>query len=232
MAKAILIVGRNGLPLPTFARTLQALQYRLLPDQLAPGTTSFNQESRAAAVILNPNGATRLVGTSIWLGAAGEDIGWQEPGGPVPAGSYALFRTDPDRVELVADATASRTIWYTLTSDRFIASTSQRAIVMLLGNYDANPETVPWLLSSGTLGPEGGWDRRLTQVEPGERVVLDRTRWSLTRTSQAVTFLPDIKTPAAQQMQRLQELVFDSCCQMRFDRDRWIVPLSGGVETC
>jgi hypothetical protein len=207
------------------------LRRRLLPDHIAPQATEFRQEGQAAAILLNPNGAVRLSGTSIWLGATGHTRGWQTVGGPVPEGSFALLRTGPDAVELIADATASRTIWYALTQDRLIASTSQRAIVAVLGSFEANASVVPWMLSSGTLGPSGGWDRRLKAVGPGQRVVLNRKHWTLATPSSPVRFRPDRQARPAEQLERLEALTVDACRRMAFDSERWIVPLSGGVDS-
>src|SRR5690606_7571464 len=78
-----------------------------------------------------------------------------------------------------ADASASRTIWYAMTSDLFVASTSQRAVVSVLGDFRPNLDAAAWLLSSGSLGPGRGWDSRIERVPPGGRVLLCRPSWRL-----------------------------------------------------
>ena len=55
----------------------------------------------------------------------------------IPDGSYALFRSDENKVELITDVVGSRTIWYVRTEDAFIASTSQRAIIFFSSGFSA-----------------------------------------------------------------------------------------------
>jgi len=231
MAKAILIVHRRGCPSLLSHGELEILRRRLLPDHISPHPTLVRQERGVTAIVLNPNGASRMQETSIWLGAGGEKIAWQRVGAPLPAGTFGLLRANDVAAELVADAAATRSLWYCQTRDRFIASTSQRAIVALLGDFQPDENVVPWMLSSGTLGPHGGWDQRLRLVEPGQRVCLDRASWKISVESQPVRIEPDERTSPAKQLDRLKSLTLDICRRIELDPARWIVPLSGGVDS-
>jgi hypothetical protein len=170
-------------------------------------------------------------GTNVLIGATiGDSAGWDLPDTDPPDGCFAILRADARRVELVADPVASRTIWYTLAGDRLIASTSQRAIIALLGDFRANREVVPWMLSSGTLGPQGGWDARLEQLLPGERVKLDRQRWTLTRVAAPIEFKP-AKVDRREHAERLASAVESVGRDLKFDAAKWPLPLSGGVDS-
>ena len=61
------------------------------------------------------------------------------PGSAPPDGSYALIRCSADEIELVADIAASRAVWYYHDDDVFLASSSQRALVALLGDFELEP---------------------------------------------------------------------------------------------
>jgi hypothetical protein len=204
----------------------------LAPDNIVPHAPAFACGNGVEAAIFNPNGATRLEGASMCIGAMLEDSPrWHQPGAALPDGSYALLRSSADRVELAADAAASRTIWYVLTDDELIASTSQRAIITMLGNFEMNREALPWLLSSGTLGPAAGWDARIEQVRPGERVTLDRARWRLVRSGGPASFRADDGRNKAGHRARLAEIVETVCQRLSFDPAKWTLPLSGGVDS-
>jgi hypothetical protein len=101
-----------------------------------------------------------------------------------PSGAARMQRAS------IAIGVASRTLWYALTDRELIASSSQRAIVTLLGSFEPNRDVLPWMLSSGTLGATAAWDARLHRVQPGERVLLDRARWRLTSTIEPLEFAP------------------------------------------
>ncbi len=156
---------------------------------------------------------------------------WHVPGAPLPDGSYALLRADDAHIELAADSVGSRTLWYVLTDHELIASSSQRAIVTLLGSFEPNRGALPWMLSSGTLGPTAGWDARLRRVQPGERVLLDRTRWRLEPKSQPIEFAVDDSVSHDAQLERLRAAVEDACRRWTFDARRWVLTLSGGADS-
>jgi hypothetical protein len=212
---------------------LDALNRNLAPDNIVPHTPAFATNRGVEAAIFNPNRATRLEGTSICLGAMLEDSPrWHEPGAALPDGTYALLRASADRIELAADAVASRTIWYVLTDEELIASTSQRAIITLLGDFELNRAALPWLLSSGALGFGMGWDPRIQQVRAGERVTLDRARWLLTRSGGGpAPFCADESRDTAAHRARVSETVETVCRRLSVDPAHWTLPLSGGVDS-
>src|SRR6185436_5492136 len=148
-----------------------------------------------SAALLNPNGAARLQGASIAIGPLLDPRDdWHVPGAALPDGGFALLRADDARVELVADSVGSRTLWYTFTEHELLVSTSQRALVTLLGSFEPNREALPWMLSSGTLGPTASWDSRVHRVQPGERVLLDRASWRMTSTVESPRIAADDTT--------------------------------------
>lgn len=155
---------------------------------------------------------------------------WGAAGSPPPDGAYALVRHDEERVELVSDALASRTMWYVLTPDRFLASTSQRALVALLGGYEPDDEAFTWFMASGTLGPDAGWDRRLRRVDGWTTVTLDRTTWRIRHETRPVEFVAAARSDTSL-VADLRDAVLASCAGMDIDMERWLLPLSGGMDS-
>ena len=135
-------------------------------------------------------------------------------GSDAPDGTYALARWDADVVELVSDVCASRTLWYTMTDDAFLASTSQRALVAVLGSFVLDEAAVSWALSAGTLGPEVSWDARLRRVPPDARVILDRATWRVDVRETPAVFEPQAGEPAIH-VARLRAAIEDTCCGAR-----------------
>lgn len=232
MARAVLIVSRHDAARHAFEADLEALDRRLRPDNIDGRPLIVSHEAGATAAVLNPTRSTRLHGASMCLGALiGAGADWEIPGGPLPDGNYALFRCDAHTVELAADAAASRTIWYARTADLFVASTSQRAIVALLGRFELNPRVIPWMLSSGTLGPERGWAANVERVRPMERVVLDRKTWAVSSTHVRVHFRPARGLGRRALRERLETAVEDVCSRIDVEPSGWLLPLSGGVDS-
>jgi len=88
---------------------------------------------------------------------------------------------------------ASRTIWYVQTDDVFMASTSQRAIVYFLHEFQPDKTAFLWMLSSGTLGPDASWDSRVKRLGPNARLILDRSMWRLRVERENIGFDPSIR---------------------------------------
>jgi hypothetical protein len=185
-----------------------------------------------AAVVFNPSRAVSHHECSVKIGSIVEHSAkWYELGTPVPEGTFAILRADAQHVELVADLVASRTLWYALTSEQFVASTSQRAVITLLGSFEPNSDVIPWMLSTGTLGPSGGWDARVHRVLPGECVTLDRRRWCLDAKVAAPSYRRETGVGRDEHAQRVAETLDDVGRVLDFEPSRWVLPLTGGTDS-
>src|SRR5690606_28104997 len=141
--------------------------------------------------ISNPVDLIIKTDSGILLGkCSGQSKAMFLPQSPPPIGNYALIRFDDATVECVTDLLASRTLWYYFDKELFLASTSQRAIISYLGNFDFEKKIIPWMLSTGTLGPDLSWDKRIKKMEPDERVLLKRNEWRLKVLKSRIEFSP------------------------------------------
>lgn len=231
MSKAILVCFREGEPSSEFRTKLELLNQRLSPDNITSPPPLIINNNGILIAIFNPNKALSIKHTSVCLGnmiAPSEN--WSEPIAEAPDGTYALFRSDDNAVELVADIVASRTIWYIQTEEMFLAATSQRAIVSLLGDFQLNRVTVSWMLSAGMLGPDNSWDQRIKPVGSDSRVLLDRASWKLTVHREDGDFTP-LDLPVAEHKKRLKQALEETFAHLQLDYSKWILPLSGGFDS-
>lgn len=181
--------------------------------------------------IINPNSTILIDHLSVCFGNwTMLSPNWHEPRAPLPETFHALFRGDNDYLELATDVVASRTIWYVKTESMFVASTSQRALVYFLQDFEPEPAAPLWMLSSGCLGPGYAWDRRISALAGGSRLILDRHEWTIDLTTEAVEFEPVERTPEEHQslMTNLLEETFGRC---NFVGDGWALTLSGGYDS-
>jgi hypothetical protein len=118
------------------------------------------------------------------------DVGasWWEPGSGVPDGSFAIVRDGPDAFEAVTDPAGSRMLWYYHDDDLFLVSNSERAVTMYAGRFELNRDVVPWVVSTGTRGLGGSYNRLLRQLPPAAVAQLDRATWDLGVTAEEIRF--------------------------------------------
>jgi asparagine synthase len=232
MTRAVLVVSRDPKAPNSLDSFADVLNRNLAADNIDPRPATVIHRTGVTAAVLNPSTTSRTQGASIAIGTLLDPIGdWHVPGAPLPDGSFALLRADDTHVELVADGVGSRTLWYTVTDRELIASTSQRAIVTLLGSFEPNRDVLPWMLSAGTLGPLDGWDARVKRVQPGERVLLDRSRWRVKSTVEQPSPSPEANLSHDAHRERLRSTVSDACRRWSFDARKWILTLSGGADS-
>jgi len=206
-------------------RILRAIQPDNLPDV-------FPRVVASGGLVAGVSDGNALVHARGWGLAAGHlvDAGaWERPRSGRPDGAYALFRADETVVETVSDALASRTVWYALTDRLFVASTSQRAIVALLGTFEVNHDAVPWMLSAGTLGPGQSWDRRIRTVAGATCVTLDRASWTISERSEPVCFAPGTATDDEYE-RRMYGLLKRVVGAADVADRQWAIALSGGID--
>ena len=164
-------------------------------------------------------------------GVIGAPGNWSDIGSEPPDGTYALVRYSSATVELLSDMTASRTLWYADDGERLVVSTSQRAVVALLGDFELDRGAVPWLVSSGSLGPDCSWDRRVRRLPGDSRLVLDRHTWRSSLERRPAVFAP-VARSRNDHLARLREALAWSCSgALDIDSGRWLLPLSGGVDS-
>ncbi|WP_054637833.1 hypothetical protein [Thalassobacillus sp. C254] len=150
----------------------------------------MHADSKHLMAIYNINNTVKILpdNNGICLGSVFEEGPWHEPGSHIPDGTYAMVRSNNKYIEAVSDVVASRTIWYYMDEEKCIVSTSQRAIIMLLGNFELNENVIPWMLSAGNLGPGLSWDKRIKCVPPCSILRLNRTEWKIDIETQKVEF--------------------------------------------
>ncbi|HEU4950856.1 MAG TPA: hypothetical protein VFT46_02845 [Holophagaceae bacterium] len=197
-----------------------------------PGEPRVIAGARSALALTAPSGAAAPSGLAAHTGAfCGSSAGWYLPGSPVPEGTFALIRADEARTELCSDSAGSRTLWYAVTETRFLASTSQRALAALLGGFELEPAAFRWFLSSGSLGPEAAWDRRVRRLPAGARLVFDHGTWAAALHPGApLRFEPDRSRTAAQAEADLAAALREAFRGYDFRSARWALPLSGGYD--
>lgn len=234
MAKILYACSRRPFDADTTAR-LASVCKALKPDNLKTDLqTTVRCDGGVAYACTDASDALNERGLSVLLGALYEKdaCSWEVPESPLPDGSYALFRTSPDMAEAATDPAGSRTIWYFMDEERFVASTSQRAIVMFLGSFEFDANVIPWMLSTGSLGPERSWDRRLRRIQPACSVILDRASWRLRDGARTpVVFEPADLTKAAYAAS-ISAALDETIGTMRsLDWSDWVLPLSGGYDS-
>jgi hypothetical protein len=209
----------------------EVISKRIMPDNITVKEPCINSEGGLSYCIINPTNSVEKHGQCVLLGKAlTDDLDWWKVGSTTPDGSYSLFRSDNDTVELISDVVASRTIWYFKNEEIFIASSSQRALVMLMGSFDFNNNTIPWILSTGSLGAFNSWDSRIQQVVPDSIVSLNRTSWELEIHTKPICFTAENISDKEHQKELTQALdeTFNS---LNLNYNLWVLPLSGGFDS-
>lgn len=231
MSKLIYICTRNTKDCGRFVEAITSTCEAISPDNITPRSAKIVENGGIAFGLTNPSVTVRINGQSIVLGHTDDSSDrWSIAGSEVPDGNFAIFRADKDSVELISDAVGSRTVWYYKDERIFIASTSQRAIVSILGSYQFDDRVVPWMLSTGMLGPSFSWDRRVTCVPVDSVVRLSRSSWTLSTSSKPINFTcTDLSDSRHEEL--LENAFEETFGALNIDFSAWVLPLSGGYDS-
>jgi hypothetical protein len=231
MAKLLLVCVRSDAPSPSPTFDFQMLANRLAPDNIVADQAVVRRSDNLTIAAFHSNQAVRIETAAVCVGGLLDPCGdWWRPLTPPPDGSFALFRSDPAVVELVSDVVASRTIWYYWDESLLLASTSQRALVFCLRSFAFNENVIPWMLSTGTLGPELSWDERIRALPGDSTLLLERDAWRCALHTNPIRFLPQRASPR-QHQQSLAAAVKRTLSAVNLDLAHWVLPLSGGHDS-
>ncbi|NEU08815.1 hypothetical protein GZH53_10870 [Flavihumibacter sp. R14] len=231
MSKIVFICPRHQETLSFSKDDIESIAQRITPDNILPQATEIVESDGMLYGLTNPMQTVKRHGISVLMGQDfnnSED--WWEIGGEPPEGTYAIFRADSVTVELITDAVASRTIWYYFDEEVLIASTSQRALVMLAKTFVFNEDVIAWMLSTGSLGPSQSWDKRIRMVPPDSVINLNRTTWHLEIHSRPVKFCSE-DIPDTKHKIELRNSLADTFKGLKIDFNKWVLPLSGGFDS-
>ncbi len=228
MAKALFVCARH--PRPELPQRLAPICNTLRPEPLTTPPRIWHRQGITCG-IASPGPLTEEHGASLLMGTLFDHHqDWHQPGTAHPDGSFALFRGDDHAVEVLTDPGGSRTIWYFHNDDLFAASTSQLALIALLGSFEFDPATIAWLCSTSGLGPGLSWDRRLRALPPDSLLRLDRSSWTTTLSRTPATFAPSPR-PATFHRQNLLAALLDALDSLSLDLSTCALSLSGGYDS-
>ena len=231
MSKIIYVCFRNGLPVTAEQRVREACK-RLEPDNIVPRPARVVRHGNSVYGVVNPSPSMLARDGSVAVGHLLGDKGQREDAlsRGTPDGSFALFRDSGDSLEVMSDPAGSRTVWYYRDEETFIASTSQRAIVGFAGGFQFNEQVVPWVLSTGSLGPSLSWDKRIEMLSPDSSVVLNKKDWSVSIKTTPIEFTP-LDQPYEQHERILLEALEETFASLDLDLTTWVLALSGGYDS-
>lgn len=231
MSKIVYLCSRAGRPITFNKNDIALLAKKLTPDNTQFQEPRIIKQDSCLIGIFDPVESHPVKDLCVCLGNlfSKDDIWWR-CGTPSPDGTYAIFRSDGSTLELLTDTVASRSIWYTQTADLFVASTSQRAIVFFLQSFELNQNVIPWMLSSGTLGPELSWDKRIRFLPNNAWLKLNRASWKIKISRESIRYTPK-NISEKEYKNNLFNAIKDTFSSFTLDYDKWLLPLSGGYDS-
>lgn len=231
MSKLLLVMERE----PTISAmgmeaAIKRVLERLEPDNIRVVPPQVVTSYGLSWGVMNPTVPVSSSASHVAVGSLLSPSARQFPDSPRPDGSFALARFNNDTIELISDVVGSRTVWWYLDEQKFIASTSQRAIVMMLGSFQFNRRVVSWCISNGTLGPVDSWDERIRRLPSNSTLSLDREGWSIKQSTQSLEFGPHLHDEN-ECRKGLAEAISDSVSRLPLHWPEWTIPLSGGGDS-
>ncbi len=231
MSKILFVCFRKSRMKEFSKKNIFSLSERLEPDNISFRSPMIIGSEKELITLFNPNDSIQIKDKSICHGSMIEPpVNWGEPMSKVPDGSFTLYRSSKEKLEIVTDIVASKTVWYYFDEDIFISSSSQRAIIFFLGSFQFNNEVIPWMLATGGLGPDHSWDKRLKMMKGDSSLILDRQAWKLNLVEGECNF-HGIDGSDKYHEERLLNVLQNTIGGLKLDYSKWVLPLSGGYDS-
>jgi hypothetical protein len=230
MSKIIWICSKNGFGENTKEKLNTIIDF-ITPDNIKPNPVKINIGSKVSYAVLNPKENIKFNRSSVCMGVLfGDYPHWYLPLNESPDGSFALFRESETHCEIISDATATRTVWYYHDEEQLIAATSQFAIIKYLGNFEFNNDIIPWMLTTGTLGPDLSWDKRIMKLPPDSSILLNQNSWKLELNINPIVFKSEKKS-VENFVDEIKNKLNETIRKIDLDYTKWVLPLSGGYDS-
>jgi hypothetical protein len=229
MAKIISVWKRDAL-VSLELSYIQKICNALAPDDLIPSNPFVQEYENWSIGILNPPSGLKASAMGVMLGHTLGDIDWKTCSPSDLDGSFAIFRNSENQAEILNDYSGSRSIWYYLDAEYFVASTSQRAIIMFLGSFHLNEQVIPWMLSTGTLGPDNSWDARIKLLPPDSSLTLDKSSWETKLKVNPIVF-KETEIPTQMHRDKVLNAINETFDKLNPNFSTWAITLSGGKDS-
>jgi hypothetical protein len=148
-------------------------------------------------------------------------------------GSFAIIRQCHDFVEAITDFTGTKTLWYFIGEEFFGISNSQRMLNTAIGEFKFNDIAIPWVLSSGNLGPELSWHSSIQRLANNSVLRINKKNHSfqiLDNLSIKIDSKDQLTTDSDVTKAILHD--YDQVHQkISIDLKKWLLPLSGGYDS-
>lgn len=231
MSKVLYACFKDTKPAEFSESNFKILSKRLQPDNIVYPDPEVVSTEKEILSIFNFNASVKVHDSSVCLGnIITENDSWWKPECEVPDGTYVIYRSNTEKVEVLTDMVGTRTVWFFHDENLFISSTSQRAIIFFLRSFYFNQQALSWMLATGTLGPGYSWDKRIKMLGVDSKLSLNRETWSFKIKSGNCDFKP-VHRSKKEHYHLLNQSLIDSSGRMKLDFSKWILPLSGGYDS-
>ncbi|WP_423818731.1 asparagine synthase-related protein [Salinimicrobium sp. TIG7-5_MAKvit] len=230
MSKLIYIVHRHENKDKSPENKLYNLAKNISPKNISSKDPIIYNNAKLSYVLINPTNTIKYKDGNVLLGAFFKTEDWTNFNSSGFDGNYALFRVNSSKMEILTDVLATRTVWYFQDSRLFIAATSQRAIIQYLGEFKFNESVIPWMISSGSLGPKLSWDSRIKKIPADAVLSLDRKEWKIRIKKTPVKFKAST-APKKELKIKLKAKLEKVFTNLPLDFSKWVTSLSGGYDS-
>ena len=230
MSKILYTYFRNPCEDSFQKRKLKSICDNLNPDNIRPAPTFLYSTKNNIYGVSNPTKNLQTNGANVLLGKLFQKTeDWDKPEIEYPDGNYAIFRSNKDKIEVACDHLGTRCVWYYFDDELFIASTSQSGIIEFLGDFQFDRSVIPWIISTGSLGPSNAWDKRIKKVPADGAVIVNKNEWKLHTKANPVNFKPQI-LPNKEQERKLFDVLATTFKTLNHIQN-WNITLSGGHDS-
>ena len=107
----------------------------------------------------------------------------------IPDGNFFIYRTKGNFLQLISDATLSRSIYYYGTEDFFVFSSLQIPIIFFKNDFVYDKENTPWFLTSGVQKPFHSLDVNIKMLPPQKVLTLNLNSFDFVLSSYEIAIL-------------------------------------------